>query len=66
MSKFTNGERSLVKNIVANLTIKRISEEDIIKVIFDQTDKTITGRNLEYKGADQERVIPLVQDHARR
>jgi len=41
VSKFTHDQRSLVKNIVANLTIKRIAEEDIIKVIFDQTGKTI-------------------------
>ena len=46
MSKFTNGERSLVKNIVANLTIKRIAEEDIIKVIFDKTGKSITRKEI--------------------
>ena len=46
MSKFTNGERSVVKNIVANLTIKRIAEEDIIKVIFDQTGKSITRKEI--------------------
>jgi hypothetical protein len=44
--KFLNGERELVKSIVANLTIKRISDSDIIKVIFDQTGKTITDRYL--------------------
>ena len=46
MSKFLNGERELVKFIVANLTIKRIADCDIIKVIFDQTNKTITDRYL--------------------
>ena len=46
MSKFLNGERELVKSIVANLTIKRIADSDIIKVIFDQTNKTITDRYL--------------------
>ena len=46
VSKFTNGEKSLVKNIVANLTIKRIAEEDIIKVIFDQTGKSITRKEI--------------------
>jgi uncharacterized protein YpbB len=46
VSKFLNGERELVKSIVANLTIKRISDSDIIKVIFDQTNKTITDRYL--------------------
>ena len=44
MSKFLHGERELVKSIVANLTIKRISDIDIIKVIFDQTNKKITDR----------------------
>ena len=46
MSKFTHDQRSLVKNIVANLTIKRIEEEDIIKVIFDQTGKSITRKEI--------------------
>ena len=46
MSKFTNGERSLVKNIVANLTIKRIEEEGIIKVIFNRTGKTIGRKEI--------------------
>ena len=46
MPKFLNGERELVKSIVANLTIKRIADSDIIKVIFDQTNKTITDRYL--------------------
>ena len=44
VSKFLNGERELVKSIVASLTIKRISDDDIIKVIFNQTNKTITDR----------------------
>ena len=46
MSKFTHDQRSLVKNIVANLTIKRIAEEDIIKMIFDQTGKSITRKEI--------------------
>ena len=46
MSKFTYDERNLVKSIVANLTIKRIPETEIIKAVFDQTDKTITIRHL--------------------
>ena len=46
MSKFTNGERSLVRNIVANLTIKRIAEEDIIKMIFDKTGESITRKEI--------------------
>jgi hypothetical protein len=35
-----------MKSIVAALTIKRVSDNDIIKVIFDQTGKTITDRYL--------------------
>jgi hypothetical protein len=48
MSKFLNGERELVKSIVASLTIKRIPDQDIIKAIFDQTNKTITDRYLRW------------------
>ena len=46
MSKFLKGEKALVKSIVANLTIKRIPDNDIIRNIFEQTDKTITFRYL--------------------
>jgi len=46
MSKFTRDERNLVKSIVASLTIKRIPEPEIIKAIFDQTNKTITKRQV--------------------
>ena len=45
-SKFPKKERELIKSIVATLTIKRIADTDIIKVIFDQTGKTITDRYL--------------------
>ena len=37
-------ERELIKSIVAALTLRRIADSDIIKVIFDQTGKTITIR----------------------
>ena len=48
MSKSTRDERNLVKSIVASLTIKRIPEPEpeIIKAIFDQTNKTITKRQV--------------------
>ena len=47
MSKFLNGEKVLVKSIVAKLTIKRIPDIDIIKNISEQTNgKTITLRYL--------------------
>ena len=44
--KFTRNERSLIKSIVANLTIKRIPEPEIIKAVFDQTNQTISDRYL--------------------
>jgi hypothetical protein len=37
---FTNAERQLVRSIVANLSIKRIPDSDIMKEIFNQTNKT--------------------------
>jgi hypothetical protein len=46
MSKFTTVERNQIKNIVALLSIKRIPDSEIIKSIFDQTNKTMTVRNL--------------------
>ena len=46
MSKFLKGEKAIVKSIVANLTIKRIPDNDIINNIFEVTNKTITLRYL--------------------
>jgi len=46
VSKFTDHERSLIQNIIANLTIKRIPENEIIKEVFQQTGKTISRRTL--------------------
>lgn len=48
MSKFHNGERELVKSIIASLTIKRVDDVDIIAVIKDQTGKTVTDRHLRW------------------
>lgn len=46
MGKFRNGERTVVKSIVATLSIKRVPDNEIIKAIHDQTKKTITTRAL--------------------
>lgn len=46
VSKFTNDEKSLVKNIIATLTIKQIDDNDIIKVTKDQTGKSITRKEI--------------------
>lgn len=48
MSKFTSQERTLVKSIVATLSIKRIPDPQIMKEIYDQTHKTITRMGLYY------------------
>jgi hypothetical protein len=40
VSKYTVAERETVKGIVANLTIKRIPDSEIIKEVFNQTGKT--------------------------
>ena len=46
MGKFTNGERHLVKSLIATLSIKRIPDNEIIKIIFEQTNKMIFERTL--------------------
>ena len=46
MGKFNAEERALIKSTVALLTIKRIPDSDIIKSIFDQTNKTISKQAL--------------------
>jgi len=46
VSKYTHDERTLVKSIVASLTIKRIPDPLIIKHIFNQTGKTISRSGL--------------------
>ena len=42
MGKFTTTESTLIKSIVASLTIKRIPEPEIINEIYNQTNKTIS------------------------
>jgi hypothetical protein len=46
MPKFSAAERTLVKSIVANLSIKRIPDTEIIKAISEQTNKTVSIRYL--------------------
>jgi hypothetical protein len=46
MGKFHGQETTLVKSIVATLSIKKFSDSDIIKAIYEQTKKTITTRSL--------------------
>ena len=43
MPKFTGAERTLVKSLVASLTIKRISEAMIMNEILLKTGKTISS-----------------------
>ena len=42
MPKFTAAESTLIKSIVASISIKRIPEPEIINEIYNQTNKTIS------------------------
>jgi hypothetical protein len=46
MSSFTNDERVLIKNIVAKLSIKKVSSAQIIEEIYQKTNKTITSKEI--------------------
>jgi hypothetical protein len=46
VARFTYGQKALVICIVANLTIKRIPEPQIIKEEYRQVNKTITRQTL--------------------
>jgi len=46
MPEFTNQERIEIQSIVANLSIKRIPESEIIKEVFNQTKKSISLKSL--------------------
>ena len=46
MPKYTLLERELVKNIVANLSIKRIPGPEIVENVFNQTGKTLSRSGL--------------------
>ena len=46
MSKCTVAERALVKSIVATLSIKRISDQEIVNEVFNQTNKTLSKSGL--------------------
>ena len=48
MPKFTSAERNLVKNIVAMLSIKKISDSQIVEEIYNQTNKKVTNKALYY------------------
>ena len=46
MSKFTNAEKSIVKNLVATLSIKKIPDSEILKEVKIQTGKSISRMSL--------------------
>ena len=46
MGKFTDEERHLVKSLVATLSLKRMSDNEIIDSIFHQSNKRISERTL--------------------
>jgi hypothetical protein len=45
-SKYTLGERTLIKNIVASLAIKKTSNNEIIEEIYQKTNKTVTRKEI--------------------
>jgi hypothetical protein len=46
VSKFTAAERIHVKSLVANLSIRRIPDAEIIKEVYDKTNKTLSRSGL--------------------
>jgi hypothetical protein len=46
VAKFTGPERALAKSIITTLSIKRIPDHEIVKEIYDKTNKTITRMSL--------------------
>jgi DNA repair ATPase RecN len=46
MGRLTNAERSLVKSLVANLSLKRFPEKDILKEIERHTGKSFSRNSL--------------------
>jgi hypothetical protein len=46
VSKYTAAERALVKSIVASLSIKRIPDPDIVKEVYNHTNKTLSKSGL--------------------
>jgi hypothetical protein len=46
MTKYTAQEQSLIKSIVAMLSIKKVHDEDIIKEVYEQIHKTIARKTL--------------------
>jgi hypothetical protein len=52
MPKFTNAERELVKSNTAMLSIKKVSDGEIVEEIYRRTNKTITKKALFYVRRD--------------
>ncbi|MFI5405244.1 MAG: hypothetical protein ACHQ1D_01890 [Nitrososphaerales archaeon] len=46
MPKYTAAERTLVKSIIASLSIKRVPEPEILSEVFRQTNKTLSHAGL--------------------
>ena len=45
-SKFTIGERTLIKNIVATLSIEKTPNQQIIQEIYQKTNKIVTRKEI--------------------
>ena len=46
MPKYTAAERTLVRSIIASLSIKRVPEQEILSEVFRQTNKTLSHAGL--------------------
>ena len=46
MSSFTKDERVLIKNIIAKLSIKKVSSAEIIEEVYQKINKTITSKEI--------------------
>jgi hypothetical protein len=46
MTKYTNDEKNIIKTLIATLILKRVSDDEIIKEIFDNTNKTISRKQI--------------------
>ena len=65
MTKYTAQEQSLIKSIVAMLSIKKVHDADIIKEVYQQIHKTIARKTLyNVPPTNQKGFVQVVQDYA--
>jgi hypothetical protein len=57
VGKFTKEETALIKNMVATLSIKRITDPEIMKEVYDKSKKTISRRALLMLDSESRRIL---------